>query len=107
MAVLRIFECMICADIITGKDITFKEAKMVSCWNGHEFCEEHLPITLYEISSVYNTPEEDIRYLIPEEYCPICTYKHVTDTEMINYLLEKVGSTRKEILAEIQRKKNV
>jgi len=41
---------------------------------------------------------------IPAEHCPLCQFKRASDSDLINYLLAKVGSTRDEITDELRTK---
>ena len=43
---------------------------------------------------------------LPAELCPICTMKHLDNSDMTEYLLKKVGMTKKDIFVEVKEKFN-
>lgn len=81
--------CEICGEEETNWD--FPEW-LVRCVNEHQFCEEHL-----------DNNSSDSRYEVPEEDCPICTFKMYSDPEMASYLLKTRKISRDEVFAEVKK----
>ena len=46
------------------------------------------------------------RYEVPEENCPICTLKHISDADMLNYMLNKYNLERTRVEDIIRSKFN-
>ena len=44
----------------------------------------------------------EFRYEFPEQYCPICQMQHVTDNDMVAYLLKKNSVTRDSVISEMK-----
>lgn len=100
------FICDVCGRSESGWDISPGEAEMYNCENDHTFCLDEIvkPIPekyLDEDSPNYN---EDItyNYAIPEEFCPVCTFRVCIEWDMKQYLTKKYGDDSEEAFAEIK-----
>jgi len=105
------FTCEFCGRADSGWDMTASEADMCECENGHLLCQSHIVSEVLEMNgdSVIEKLGLDADFdanfdYIPAERCPLCQFKRVSDGDLINYLLAKVGSTRDEITDELRTK---
>jgi len=105
------FVCEFCGREESGWDMTTSEAGMCECENGHLFCQSHVISEVLEVDgdnvieklggSGEDTEDPNFDY-IPAEHCPLCQFKRVSDSDLINYLLAKVESTRDEVADELR-----
>lgn len=99
------FVCDVCGESVSGMDMSYDEAEMVCCTNGHDFCEVHL-IGDNALEVLQDEDREDFdedwRYAVPEEYCPICQMDKMTDCDLVKYLLKLVDKTRKEVIQNVK-----
>lgn len=58
-------------------------------------------VTMFAFEDCNNDPDE-----VPSVFCPICGMKHVTDGELLLYLLKKSGISKQEVVAEIKSRFN-
>ena len=99
------FICDVCGNTESGWDMSLEEAYMVQCKNGHEFCESHIlgentiDILSDEENENYN---EEWRWELPIEFCPICRMQVVTDSDMVKYLLKSLGKTSADAKKDIR-----
>lgn len=100
------FICDVCGEQSSGWDMTYQDAEMVCCKNGHEFCEVHLIGGNKTLERLEDEDREDYdeewRYELPIEYCPICQMEVVTDSDMVKYLLKSLGKTSKDAKKDIR-----
>jgi hypothetical protein len=102
------FICDVSGAVESGWDLSLSEAGMYECKAGHTFCEDYL-LNEAEFKAKYEDEEsefydEDIRYIVPSEYCPICSLSSISDTDLLNYLLKKSYTNRDEVKKEITEK---
>lgn len=101
------FICEVCGETSSGWDLSYSEAEMCCCKNGHEMCEHHV---LGENTIDFLQDEEredydeDWRYAMPIEYCPICQLKVLTDHDTIKFLRKVCGMSDEDILREVQNR---
>ena len=77
---------------------------MVQCVNGHTICEDHVIggwDNLYDklMSKTDDDDEceyEDLRYDLPEQYCPICSFETLTDQDHAMFLMKEFNVTVKQ-----------
>jgi len=103
------FVCDVCGEQSSGWDMSYDEAEMVCCKNGHDFCEKHLlgENTLDVLQDEERADfDEDWRYDVPSEYCPICQMDVILDRELTMYFLKTVNKTEKEFAQELKGKFN-
>jgi len=100
------FVCDVCGESVSGMDMSYDEAEMVCCTNGHDFCEVHLlgKNTLDVLQDEDREDfDEDWRYDVPSEYCPICQMNKIIDGDFVNYFLKLSGKTRDEMTEELKK----
>lgn len=122
------FICEICGANESGWDISLSEAGMVECVNGHTFCESemadvdkeqivkvmlepeynnHSESELKEMKEDYLKSElldiDDMRYEIPELFCPICQFVEYSEKDLSAYLLKKYNVSRDLVFAEVKK----
>ena len=119
--------CDICGEDATGWDMVLDEAEMYQCVNGHTICEEGVledidfKDFLKSLTEVYNLERgEDIdeldddeaqdlafsnelRYSLPERYCPICQFVHYSSEDMVSWLVKTRGISKDEVFEEIKK----
>ena len=95
------FICEVSGEVESGMDMSIREAEMYGCEKGHVFCERYLIDDKNEISSFEEDDEEDE---LPSRMCPLCQFKHLSDNDMIAYLLKKLNLTKEKILQEVKTK---
>lgn len=91
------FICDVCGETQCGYDLSLEDAQMVECINGHTFCESHL---VKEID--FYGEDEDIRYNVPIDACPICQFQAVHIPDAYKYLMKKLGLTKEGLLEEMK-----
>jgi hypothetical protein len=104
------FVCSDCGAEYCGMDMSIYDADMWQCVNGHTVCDEHLiDVDFDEIIASWaeenGIPEAEIedyddgsyRYELPAKYCPLCNFKRVTDHDLLDYALMRLGYTREEL----------
>lgn len=107
------FICDVTGRVESGWDITLEEAEMYQCKNGHTFLEdcvinkEEFDKLISECSDEDSEEfDEDFRYYIPTEFCPICTLTHIDDTMVLKYLIAKgyidIDNVMKEIRGDFK-----
>lgn len=118
------YVCEICGRADTTWD-GLAEIEMIECENGHTFCESEM---LYEptradlikaaLEYKYHefTEEElvnmdddqifrevEMRYELPERFCPICQFIEYSTSDLSEYLEKKYSVSRDEVFAEIKK----
>ena len=96
------FICMVSGNIEAGYDMSMEEAGFVECVVGHEFLESYVVgdiSTLKDDKDDYDVDYDEWRYTIPSSNCPICTLKHITDKDVLKYLV-KTEKIDKEMLLD-------
>ena len=103
------FICDVTGRIASGWDISLEEAEMIECKNGHTFSEdcvlhkEKFDKLTSECSNEDSEEfDEDYRYYIPAEFCPICTLTHIDDTMVLKYLIAKGHINIDNVMKEIR-----
>jgi len=94
------FTCDISGQTVSGWDFTLEDAWMVECVRGHVFNESYLNKNVMEQLKNSN----DWRYEIPEKYCPLCQLEHISESDLVLYLLWKLNTNREKIRKEIYTK---
>lgn len=125
------YTCDICGRTESGWDISLDEAEMVECVNGHTICaDEMLPIPRAELikfilERAADNEEplseeelnqidddgllckfmdlDDVRYEIPEEFCPICQFIEYSEYDLAHYLEKQYGVSWDEVFAEVKK----
>ena len=83
------FVCDITGEEVQGMDICLEDAGMYSCEDGHTFLEEFL---------VGDISDEDVdRYELPKEHCPICSFKHLMESDMVLYIEKFYSITSNQV----------
>jgi len=57
-----------------------------------------------DIVDEYHDELSEIRYELPAKYCPICQMEHVTDKDLISYLLKEFNKDRETLQKDIKLK---
>lgn len=96
------FVCDVTGEEVQGMDLCLSEAEMYCCEEGHYFLEEFLVGTISEEEEEEN---EDLRYELPKKYCPICTFKHIMESDMALYVEKRYGIKSTEVF-DYMKKKN-
>ena len=125
------YTCDICGRTESGWDISLSEAGMVECVNGHTICEDEMlqipradlikfileraaddeePLSEEELNQIDNDSLmckfmdlNDIRYEIPEAFCPICQFIEYSEYDLAKYLEKQYGVSRDEVFAEVKK----
>ena len=121
------FVCDICAETFNGYDGDYGDTKELCCIGGHSFCDEHLKdedIKSYikdrlKVSDldkeekdmlIEADKEDDLGILfdycgceLPSELCPICNFKVLSDSDVVDYLNKTSGITRSEVFDSIKK----
>lgn len=103
------FICDVTGRVESGWDICLEEAEMYQCKNGHTFLEDYV-INKEEFDKLISECsdedseefDEDFRYYIPAEFCPICTLTHIDDTMVLKYLIAKGRINIDNVIKEIR-----
>jgi hypothetical protein len=118
--------CEICGRHEEGWDISLSEIEMFECENGHIFCEDEAVETpnykeyleeclkdeadkLAKLSDMGEDELEsmaydyELRYYLPEKYCPICQFISYSEYDMARYLEKTKGISRDEVFAEVKK----
>lgn len=100
------FICDVCGEDTSGMNMTFEEAEMVQCKNGHLFCEGHLIPFVKALDFLQDEEREDYdeewRWYVPIEHCPICQMEAFEDITLLNYMLIKCKMNRTDVENEIK-----
>ena len=88
------FICDVSGAIISGYDLSLRDAEMNRCVNRHCFSDEYL----------VNRDDDDDndRYMVKEKNCPICQMTAFNETDVLKYLIYKSGMTIQEIQTQIR-----
>lgn len=105
------FICDITGNVESGMDLTLEDVGMVQCVNGHTFGDDFLLASIEDAEEQYrkdNDIDEDdedsyceMRYNIPEKFCPICQLQKMTTEDMIKYLLKKNHLVEQDVINEV------
>ena len=93
------FICEICGENVTGMDISYDDADMFMCHNGHVMCTEH---ALKDLDSV-EKDDDYYDYGVPEEFCPICQYQEISYSDARRYLVKTSGIDEDTVFQEIKQ----
>jgi hypothetical protein len=77
------FICDVSGHVEAGMDLSMSDAEMVECVNNHTFMEEYICGKIHPDDRV-----DDWRYEVPENKCPICTMKTISNSDLLNYILK-------------------
>jgi hypothetical protein len=102
------FICDYChtVEVDEGGDMGMYEFGFVECKAGHTICISHLSTKsqrkIYELAA----DDEDFQYspIIQTDDCPLCQLEVIRDDDLVNFLLQTVGKTRKELISEIKER---
>ncbi|MCM1223938.1 MAG: hypothetical protein NC548_56745 [Lachnospiraceae bacterium] len=125
------YTCDICGHTESGWDLSLSEAEMVECVNGHTICtDEMLQIPKNELIKIMlewacdseTTLSEkslerqnyddlvcdlldldDLRYNMPEAFCPICQFIEYSEYDLARYLEKVYGVSRDEVFAVVKQ----
>jgi len=89
------FICDVSGEEHQGMDIGLEDAGMYCCTEGHYFLEEFLIGELPEDDEDENG--DDIRYAMPKENCPICSFKCLMEDSMVLYVGKFYNITSNEV----------
>jgi hypothetical protein len=90
------FICEVCGEDASGWDLGLEDAEMVNCVNGHTFCEDH-------VIGGFDRDEDD-RWDLAAEKCPICALEVLTDSDYLTYLVKLTGKVHDKALAEVKER---
>lgn len=118
------YVCDVCGESASGWDMGLEDAEMFECENGHTICEEE---TLADIdykkylqsaiddkdllSKLDDMNEGDlidmsydyeVRYCLPEEYCPICQFVSYCENDMYRYLKRLYKINPDDVFAKVK-----
>lgn len=79
------------------------DSGIYTCEKAHIFCEHCFPEFHEKMIDNGFDIEVDDECEVVKEICPICQREHVTDADMVKYLLKKFNVTKKEIKKEMQK----
>jgi len=101
------FICEISGDIESGYDMSIDEAGMYECENEHTFNEEYVLDGLDDyIKKEFDKDDEfeesELRYNLPENFCPICQMKEISKNDLELYLIKLSGKSKEELQKEIK-----
>lgn len=127
------YTCDICGHTESGWDISLDEAEMIQCVNGHTICtDEMLSLSKADLIKIilnwaadYEDEEstsettlnkksaddllymvlelDDLRYNMPEEFCPICQFIEYSEYDLSRYLEKVYGVSRDEVFAQVKQ----
>lgn len=94
------YVCDICGNEQSGYDMSLEDAYMVQCSNGHTFCEDHILEGFKRVDNEESDDyDEDWRWQLKSDYCPICQFKHLVAEDYLSFMLKDTGITKELILA--------
>ena len=73
------FICDVSGEEYTSWDPCLEDAEMYECVKGHIFLEEFF-------IGEYDETNEDFRYEVPENQCPICTLTEIREVDLVAYI---------------------
>jgi hypothetical protein len=94
------YVCDVCGEEVGGWDMCLSDADMCQCVNQHTFCTGHGGEELDELME--KDEDGEVRYEVPAENCPCCSFKAVADTDLIRYLLKEVNGTRESVTKKMK-----
>lgn len=127
------FLCCVCGQMEAGSDSCgMADYGFCRCEHQHEMCTDHMldgsedvsieqmkkyllenvvdeeelkEMTDENIQEAYeeNASEEDSVYDFPERFCPVCQMKSIEDERLTTFILKKLGTTKSEVVKEIQK----
>ena len=89
------FMCEVCGRTEGEFELSYEDAEMVSCTNGHCVCKEHLLCDEEKFVELYEE-NDDLYYDFPSEYCPVCQGKELSMFDLRSYA--KKNGLDKEIM---------
>ena len=102
------YTCDVCGNTVSGWDCSLYEYDMFECKNGHIICadsclcSEELKKQYDDYVSDENEDEESDRYGVPATYCPVCRLEHLTEEQLIDYLMVKNNTNEKELSDKVR-----
>ena len=94
------FTCDICGREETAYDLSYEDAEMFECTNGHIICDEHALCDLVDEDS--EDDNDDSHYDVAEKCCPICCYKEISYYDARNYLKKRYGVSEDLVFQKIK-----
>lgn len=88
------FICDISGEEFQGMDLCLSDIDMYCCKEEHYFLEEFL---VSELNSDEDENGDDIRYAVPKENCPICSFKYLMEDSMVLYIGKFYNITSNEV----------
>ena len=119
------YVCDICGEDASGWDMGLEDAGMYECENGHTICEDEILEEInykdylesqiengdVELMNRINDEDEDledlayqyeIRYYLPEKYCPICQFISYSESDMYKYLSKLYNISPDVVFAKVK-----
>lgn len=129
------YVCQVSGERASGMDIDPLDLGVRECFNGHEFMEDYMiggeltidekrellrayftkwdyPSYLTELETadddwVTDTyPDWIGEHVVPASHCPICQMTHITDRDMLHYLLCHIPINREEVADKMRERYN-
>jgi hypothetical protein len=88
------FVCLKCEESHEGYDGDYGDIKNLACEYGHDFCSECI--------SLPEDERDDYSQEFSSTFCPVCTFKLLTDFDARRWLLRKYKTRKEEVLEEIK-----
>jgi hypothetical protein len=80
-----------------GYDVSMEDCGFMECENGHSFLEG---LAVGKIDSEV----DDWRYEIPAKNCPICSLTHITDSDLLSYILKVEGMDAEILMDQLRNR---
>jgi len=105
------FICNVCGNYQEGYDLSAEDVEMVECNKGHTFCECHFDTdgkTFKEFEDDTHIKNDrgwdiDLRYELPEEFCPVCKGTAVDPREAYEAIMAVAKLNKDEIIDIIRQ----
>lgn len=106
------FICDVCGENASGMDMGLEDADMYECENGHTFCRaESIGNTIVGedgekiiAEKTFVIGDEEDASEVPEKNCPCCSFKAVSNYDLIDYLLKETGNTKEDVAKELKER---
>lgn len=95
------FICMVSGRIEAGYDLSMRDVEMYQCENGHYFDDSYLLPAPPKID-IDEDEDGDERYECPAARCPICTLDHITDVDLLKYILKSRAFNKEGLKATMR-----
>lgn len=94
------FACSVCGETYSGWDLSLSDTDLNQCSNGHLICEDDLTEPINPDDIIDNDFEGP---LIPEKYCPICSWLVSSSYDMKLFLFKEYKIPIDEAFAEVKK----